>query len=375
MRLIAGLLSAAPLLFAGTLAFAEDAAEPIGGEQLTTIGSPVVSPDAAELPDVDAASWLVADVDSGDVLAARNAHVPLPPASTIKLLTGLALLTELDPELRYEATEPDASVEGSRVGLVPEETYSKSDLGHGLMLASGNDAAHALAEIAGGQDVGVAAMNAEATRLGAFNTSARTPHGLDEPGQVSTAYDLALIGRAAMTDDDLAELMRTTTYDFPGLDGETFQIQNQNRLLGRYDGAVGLKTGYTSGAGHTLAAVAIRDEVSLIVTVFNPTDGRAEPIAEELLDWAFDAIATGTAPVGTLVTPEDVAEMVAAAPDPAAEVNDEREEASTFGPAPPSSSDVPPWAIPSSGALVVLLALMLVVRRRRQPRPTGRYAA
>jgi D-alanyl-D-alanine carboxypeptidase len=251
MRLIAGLFAALTLTLIGASAHAHNTPEPIGGEQLAAIGTPVVSPAAPVLPEIDAASWLIADLNTGDVLAARNAHLPLPPASTLKLLAALVLLPDIDPGLTYDATDGDASVEGSRVGLVPEETYSKSDLEHGLMLASGNDAAHALAEIAGGQQAGVAAMNAEAIRLGAFNTAAKTPHGLDEPGQVSTAYDLALIARAALADEGLAELMQTTTYDFPGLDGATYQIQNQNRLLGRYEGAIGLKTGYTSGAGHT----------------------------------------------------------------------------------------------------------------------------
>ncbi|MFW6205411.1 MAG: D-alanyl-D-alanine carboxypeptidase family protein, partial [Actinomycetota bacterium] len=233
---LAALVGTLPILLAGTgIPFDE----PVGGAQLGARGEPVVDTGSGvpELPDVEAASWLIADTDSGDVLAARNAHEPRPPASTIKLLTALALLPDIDRGTTYVATEQVARVEGSRVGLVPDERYSISDLEHGLLLASGNDAAYAVAELAGGADAALEKMNDAAARLGAFDTVATTPDGMDAARQLSSAYDLALIGRAVLADDALAGVARTRTYDFPGTDGETFQIQNQNRLLGSYDGA------------------------------------------------------------------------------------------------------------------------------------------
>lgn len=345
-----------------------------GGPELMQPGV-VVSADAADLPDVDAKAWLVADADTGDVLAARNAHEALPPASTLKLLTAITLIGGLDPDLAYEATDADANVEGSRVGLAPDETYTFDDLTHGLMLASGNDAAYAIAELSGGQEEAIAAMNTEARRLGAVDTVALTPHGLDEPGQVSSAYDLALIARAALGDPVLAGLMGTTAYDFPGLDGTTFQIQNQNRLLGSYDGALGLKTGFTTEAGHTIAAAAERDDVRLIVTVLDPADGRAEPVAEALLDWGF-AVSSTAEPVGTLVTPEEVEqhEKAAAAeadvdPSPTAE-NPAASDAAARPPAGPRLADV---AMAGAGALAFFILITLFRRRRR--RASGRYAA
>jgi len=372
---IAVLAAVTPLVLAATTP------APLGGEQLQVTGTAVVddSPEVPDLPDIDAAAWLVADLDTGAVLAARDAHVPLPPASTIKMLTAIVLLTGVDPDIAYAATPDDANVDGSRVGLVPEETYSKADLAHGLMLASGNDAAHAIAEIAGGQAEAVEAMNAEAARLGAFTTQAKTPHGLDEPSQVSSAYDLALLARATLADDALAELVQTRTYDFPGLDGETSQIQNPNRLLGSYDGAIGVKNGYTSDAGYTLAAAAERDGVRLVVTVLNPDDGRAEPVAAELLDWGFDAVSAAE-PVGDLITPEEVAEAVAAEQVPeATDAEADTEESTTSSRAARGIAgglDTRTTVAGGTAALSALLLLVLLRRRRRRPRrPNGRYAA
>ena len=367
-------------------------AEPIGGVPLGIVGEPVVDTAAGvpPLPDMEASAWLVAELTEGGVLAALNAHRPLAPASTLKLLTALALLPGVEDDLVYTASEDAARVEGSRVGMVPDQTYTTADLEHGLLLASGNDAAHALAEIAGGLPTAVERMNAEALRLGAFDTRALTPHGLDEPGQVSSAYDLALIGRAVLADDDLAALVATRTYDFPGLDDETFQIQNQNRLLGRYDGAIGLKTGYTSEAGHTLVAAAERDGVRLIATVLD-AEGRAEPVAEALLDWGF-AAADAAAPVGTLITRDE-----AAAALEAAQTNAAADDAPPASPAPGASgvpgapaadagdiasdassslvdgSAVPEW-VWAVAALAGGAALAALVVRSRSRRDSGGYA-
>lgn len=349
--------------------------DPVGGELLGTVGTPVVSSGGGVpvLPEIEAAAWLVADAATGSVLAGYDAHLPLPPASTIKLLTALAVLPAIDPDQSYTASQDNGRVEGSRVGMVPGETYSLADLKHGLFLASGNDAAYGLAELVGGLAACIELMNAEAARLGAFDTHAVTPHGLDEPGQVSSAYDLALFGRAVLTDADLAEIAQTRAYDFPGLDGQTFQIQNQNRLLGSYDGAIGLKTGYTTEAGHTLVAAAERDGTRLVVTVLG-AEGRAEPVAAALLDWGFAAAGTAE-PVGVLVTPEDVAAAAEAqveeeAADPPASQSEEPSAADSADLA--LGSGIPPWW-PIGVAMPAVLGLLVIRQRRRRSR--GRYAA
>jgi D-alanyl-D-alanine carboxypeptidase (penicillin-binding protein 5/6) len=372
MSLIAQLAAA---VVAAPLLIGAPPADPVGGELLGTVGTPVVSSGGGVpvLPEIEAAAWLVADAETGNVLAAYDAHVPLPPASTIKLLTALAVLPAIDPDQSYTASEDNGRVEGSRVGMVPGETYSLADLEHGLFLASGNDAAHGLAELVGGLSACIELMNAEAARLGAFDTHAVTPHGLDEPGQVSSAYDLALFGRAVLADADLAEIAQTRAYDFPGLDGQTFQIQNQNRLLDSYDGAIGLKTGYTTEAGHTLVAAAERDDTRLVVTVLG-TDGRAEPVAAALLDWGFAAAGTAE-PVGVLVTPEDVAAAADAQVDEAAvdPPTSESEEPSAADSADLAlGSGIPPWW-PVGVAVLAMLGLLAMRQRRRRSR--GRYSA
>ncbi|SDT59620.1 D-alanyl-D-alanine carboxypeptidase (penicillin-binding protein 5/6) [Jiangella sp. DSM 45060] len=347
--------------------------EVVGGEELAATGVALVSPTAPPLPVLDAQAWLVADTETGDVLAAYSPHERRPPASTIKLLTALATDTALEPDETYVATEADASVEGSRVGIVAAQTYTVDQLLHGLILASGNDAAHAIAEAAGGQDLTVDKMNDEARRLGAFDTKAITPHGLDSPGQLSSAYDLALIGREALGDATIAELAATPVYDFPDADGATFQIQNQNRLLGSYDGAIGLKTGYTTLAGHTFVGAVERDGRTLIVTVLG-AEGRAEDAAAALFDWAY---ATPETPaVGHLVAPDEVEAMVTEAADDGDILG--RNPLQDYGDALSSpggsSDDVPPvvWLSLAAAALAGGLGFAL---RRRRPKSSGRYSS
>ncbi|SEF17076.1 D-alanyl-D-alanine carboxypeptidase family protein [Jiangella alba] len=347
--------------------------EVVGGEELAATGVALVSPTAPPLPVLDAQAWLVADTETGDVLAAYSPHERRPPASTIKLLTALATDAALEPDETYVATEADASVEGSRVGIVAAQTYTVDQLLHGLILASGNDAAHAIAEAAGGQDVTVDKMNNEARRLGAFDTKAITPHGLDSPGQLSSAYDLALIGREALGDATIAELAATPVYDFPDAGGATFQIQNQNRLLGSYEGAIGLKTGYTTLAGHTFVGAVERDGRTLIVTVLG-AEGRAEDAAAALFDWAY---ATPDTPaVGHLVAPDEVEAMVTEAADDGDILG--RNPLQDYGDALSSpggsSDDVPPvvWLSLAAAALAGGLGFAL---RRRRPKSSGRYSS
>jgi serine-type D-Ala-D-Ala carboxypeptidase (penicillin-binding protein 5/6) len=364
---------AAALLPAAATASAAPA--PLGGDQLARPGMVVAdpAPGASAPPQVDATAYLLADAGSGDVLAGLDAHVPRPPASLVKLLTALALLPELDPEQTHVATDADASIEGSRVGLSPGQTYTVEQLTYGLMLASGNDAAHALAEVAGGQQQAIDAMNAEADRLGAWRTRAVTPHGLDEPGQVSTPYDLALLARAALADERVAGPARTATYDFPGGEDGPYQIQNLNRLLGHYPGTVGLKTGFTSQAGHTLVAAAERDGRLLIAVVLG-AEGRAEDTAAALLDWGF-AAGAGARPVGRLLTPDEVAEERGAGGSAADSVAAQVSAAGrALDDVLTTTRTLSPrwWALLGS---VVVLTTLVSLRRNRGRGGTGRYTA
>ncbi len=280
------------------------AEEVLGGPLLAKKARTVqLGPDADPLPPVFAATWVLADATTGAVLASKGAHIQRAPASTLKALTALTLLPELDPQETYRPTRKVANIYGSRVGLVPGKKYTADELFYGLMLPSGNDAAIALAKMNGGVKITVAQMNALAASLQARNTTARNTSGLDAPGQLSTAYDLALIARAGLLRPDFRTYASAKTAQFPAKGrGKTKTIYNQNRLLtGGYEGAIGVKTGFTSNAGRTFVAAAERDGTTLIVSLMGIKEQSADA-ARKLLTWGF-ANRTKVTPIGTLVPP------------------------------------------------------------------------
>src|SRR3954454_2682093 len=281
----------------------------VGGEQPNTRGV-VVADGAPALPDgLAAAGWLVADAGTGQVLAARDPHGRYYPASTLKTLTRLTLAPLLDPARVVVGTAEDANIEGSRVGLVDGGQYAVSLLFQALILQSGNDAANALARAAGGVEVTVAAMNETAEDIGAFDTVAGTPSGLDVAGQSSSPYDLALIFRALLSDPDTAAVLATPTAQMPMVPGRSwgYQTQSQNPLLTAYPGDLGGKTGFTDAARHTYVTAAERGGRRLVVTLMNTenTPLRFPEQAVRLLDWGF-SVPAGTRGVGTLVAPGEV---------------------------------------------------------------------
>jgi D-alanyl-D-alanine carboxypeptidase (penicillin-binding protein 5/6) len=194
------------------------------------------------------------------------------------------------------------------VGVAEGLTYRVSDLWRGVFLNSGNDAVHVLAELSGGWRSTAARMQAKARALGARDTRVLSPDGYDTPGQVSSAYDLAVFGRAGLRNPEFARYCRTAEASFPGRGGAAYPIRNTNRLLTGADGVrpyrglIGIKNGYTSNAGNTLVAAARRGGRTLVVTVMNPQAGGGFAVyeeARELLDWGF--VAAGRAePVGSL---------------------------------------------------------------------------
>ena len=169
------------------------------------------------IPDGPAQTWIVADMDSGQMLAARDPDVAHPPASTIKVLLALVALDELNLNSTVVADVADTEVECNCVGIKPFRTYTARQLLDGLLLVSGNDAANTLAQMLGGPDAAVAKMNAKAASLGATNTHAATPSGLDGPGGsgATTAHDLAVIFRAAMGNPMFAQITAEPSAMFP----------------------------------------------------------------------------------------------------------------------------------------------------------------
>jgi D-alanyl-D-alanine carboxypeptidase (penicillin-binding protein 5/6) len=354
----------------------------VGGNRLDT-GGLVVADHTAALPDgLAAAGWLVADAGTGDVLAARDPHGRYYPASTLKTLTLLTLFPLLDPDRVVVGTADDENVEGSRVGLVEGGQYPVSLLFRALILQSGNDAANALARAAGGVEVTVEAMNGEAESIGAFDTVAGTPSGLDVAGQSSSPYDLALIFRALIADPGTATVLATPTADIPPVEGRSpgYQIQSQNPLLTTYPGNLGGKTGFTDAARHTFVTAAEREGRRLVVSVMATENQplRAADQAALLLDWGF-AVPPGTDGVGRLVDPSEAAALVTPAARASGRpvvltVAPDGVSAASANPA--GSSPAVPVAL-AVGAVVIVAATVIGRRRavRLVPAPPGAAGA
>ncbi|MEM6109190.1 D-alanyl-D-alanine carboxypeptidase family protein [Mycobacterium sp. 050272] len=244
------------------------------------------------IPDGPAQTWILADLDSGQVLAGRDQYAVHPPASTIKVLLALVALDQVSMDSTVVADVADTQVECNCVGIKPGRVYTARQLLDGLLLVSGNDAANTLAHLLGGADATVAKMNAKAASLGATSTHAATPSGLDGPGGsgASSAHDLAVIFRAAMANPMFAHITAEPSAMFPGDHGDE-PITNQDELLTRYPGAIGGKTGFTNAARKTFVGAASRGGRRLVVAMMYGMVKPGGPTywdqAGSLFDWGF----------------------------------------------------------------------------------------
>ena len=290
-------------------------AKPVGGDALASCDI-VVAANTPPVPgDISAEAWLVADLDSGAVIAARDPHGRHRPASIIKVLVAMASINELNLGKTVAGTPEDAAAEGTKVGVAPGGIYTVNQLLHGLLMHSGNDAAYALATQLGGMPAALGKINRLAAQLGGTDTRAATPSGLDGPGMSTSAYDIGLFYRYAWGNPTFANIVATQTFDFPGHgDSPGYELENDNQLLYHYPGALGGKTGYTDDAGQTFVGAADHGGRRLVAVLLH---GTRQPIAPwqqaaHLLDYGF-ATAPGTQ-VGTLVEPDPA--LVAPAADP-----------------------------------------------------------
>lgn len=276
-----------------------------GGGRLGECGL-ILPPGAPRPPQpLTAKNWLIQDLDSGQVLAARHPHGRQRPASLIKTLLALVVIDELDPNRTVRPTKKDASQECSCVGIEAGSPYSVHDLLMGLMMKSGNDAAHALATALGGVPATVRKMNGLARRLGATDTRAATPSGLDGPGMVTSAYDQALLYRHALSKPQYVEAVSTREVEFPGARGEpSYPVVNNDRLHTEYSGFIGGKTGFTSDARHTYVGGAERNgrRVAVVLLRAEQRPIRVSEQAMNMLDYGFQLAAAGTSGVGRVTT-------------------------------------------------------------------------
>jgi serine-type D-Ala-D-Ala carboxypeptidase (penicillin-binding protein 5/6) len=276
----------------------------LGGPQLASRGVVVNYPlrRGRRLPSVPAAAYVIADADTGVVLAAKDPHGHFWPASTLKILTADTLLPVLDPAATVVASPLAAEVQPVKIGLVAGRRYRVADLFRAMLLVSANDAAIVLAQATGSYHQGVAMMNAEAKHLQADDTVARRPNGLNAPGQHSSAYDLALMARQALAIPALMRIEAMRTAVFPLGPRSSITLYNQVTMLGRYPGDLGGKIGWTTASETTFIGWARRDGRTLIVTLMHCVPLTEMTYAAKLLNWGF-AMDGRVAPVGVLVPP------------------------------------------------------------------------
>lgn len=336
-------------------------AKPVGGDALGGCGI-VAAPNTGPVPgDVSAEAWLVADLDSGAVIAARDPHGRHRPASIIKVLVAMASINAFNPNKSVPGTADDAEAEGTKVGVDADGTYTISQLLHGLLMHSGNDAAHALAMQLGGMQQALEKINVLAAKLGGQDTRVATPSGLDGPGMSSSAYDIGLFYRYAWRNPTFADIVATRSFDFPGHgDHPGYQLENDNKLLYNYPGALGGKTGYTDDAGQTFVGAANRNGRRLVAVLMH---GTRQPIAPweqaaHLLDYGFAT--PGGTQVGTLIEPDPA---LASAGQP----GEHHPDAQAAGPS--SSGDALPVRVGVAiiGALVVFGLIMVARSMNRGP--------
>ena len=373
-RTLAALAAAGAALAAGAgapaLAASSPAPQAIGGGRLADRGVVVSYPPGstvAHLPNVQASAFVIADANTGQVLAARDPHGWYRPASTLKVLTAISLIPALNPDATTVASKQATSAVPNVAGLVTGQSYMISDLFTALLTISANDAAIALTQAVGSYNEGMDVINAEARHLQADDTVAVDPNGLDAPGQHTSAYDLALIARQALKLPAFLKYDQTITVQFRISKGKSETLYNQNSLLTTYPGAVGGKIGWTSAAGATYVGMATRNGVTLIVTLLHCPALTEINTAKSLLNWGFAADGKVT-PVGSLVAPLQPPAAVPAAPAAVAIVATPRAKATSAAARPAAGPSV--LAAAGFSAVVVIAAgLGLVYSRRQRQRP------
>ncbi len=353
--------SAVPSSVSSSPAPSSPTTQAIGGARLAGQGEIVSYPPGSTVPhppNIQASAFVIADANTGQVLAAKDPHGWYRPASTLKVLTAISLIPLLNPDATIIASKQATSTVPNVAGLVAGQSYKISDLFTALLTISANDAAIALTQAVGTYSLGMDVINAEARHLQADDTMAVDPNGLDAPGQRTSAYDLALFARQALKLPAFGKYDQTISAPFRISKGKSETLYNQNSLLTTYPGAVGGKIGWTSAAGATYVGMATRHGVTLIVTLLHCPALTEINAAKSLLNWGF-AVDGKVTSVGTLVAPLQPPAVAPAAP---AAVATPRARA-TSAPRPAAGPSVLA-AAGFSGVAVIAAGLGLVYNRR-----------
>jgi D-alanyl-D-alanine carboxypeptidase (penicillin-binding protein 5/6) len=251
------------------------------------------APSSTAPPPPPPQAWIVVDADTGAIVDASNERTPLRPASVIKLLTALIALERLPANASVPVSPVAEGMPARKINMKAGQVWSLTDTLYSLLLVSANDAAVALAERVSGTRSGFsAAMTEAAQHLGLEDSPVlRDPAGLDaepfafEGGNFISARDLAIIARAAWAQPEIRLVVASDHYEFRGGDGIDHVVRSHNLLMKTYPGAVGMKTGYTRGAGNTLIGAATRNGRTMISVVLNAVD--APRFSAQLLDQGF----------------------------------------------------------------------------------------
>lgn len=237
---------------------------------------------------ISAKSAIVIAADTLEVLYEKSANQKLPMASTTKIMTALLLAEQPDLSKTVKTTKQMVTVEGSSMGLLEGDTVSYRDLLYGMLLASGNDAANTTAYVLAGSTEGFAKMmNNKAAELGMKNTSFVTPSGLDDENHYTTAYDLAILTAAALKNAAFRTACSSkSAVLYYGNPPYRRTLTNHNKLLGNYDGIIGVKTGFTKKSGRCLVTAAEREGKRVIAVTLNDPDDWSDH--RKLLDYGLE---------------------------------------------------------------------------------------
>ncbi|MCL6637701.1 MAG: D-alanyl-D-alanine carboxypeptidase [Alicyclobacillus sp.] len=322
VALLAGVAATSP----GGPATSSSAPRPVVLNQQQTEGIPMVTHPIQPQPDIVSAAAVVMDMETGTVVYAKNPLAPHYPASITKIMTALLALQRGHLNDTLTASADAVNQPPDKLYLVPGERKTLEQFLYGLLIISANDAAVVIAEHYGGSVAGFAhMMNDEAQQLGAVHTHFTNPNGLPDPNHVTCAYDMALITQAAMQYPEFRKIVATRSYEWQG-DKWQARLDNLNRMLTEYPGAIGVKTGFTSVAHNTLVVAAQRNgETFLAVLLDCPTNGQIRQDASKLLNYAFSHYQTQTllqkgAVVGEWTSPQGQHVPLTAATDMVATV-------------------------------------------------------
>ena len=250
------------------------------------------------IPATRAQSVIVVNARNGEVLYEKNADQHRAPASTQKLLTALIIAERGYLDQPITIMPSDTLAAPTKLYLKPGDTYRRIDLLRALLVKSPNDVARALArDYAGSPEAFAEVMNQRARAAGAMNSNFRNPNGLPDPGQFSTARDLAIIARAAYANPTIRSIVSMPTYVFRYADGRTRELENTNKVLKRMPSCNGMKTGYTDAAGSCLISSASRPGHDVIAVVLGHTKPRIWQDSAAFLNWGLNrgspAVAAG----------------------------------------------------------------------------------